>query len=136
MLCLFGFSISLFFVFIPEIRKCLSEKKDFSFCKDQCEKGYFLFVCFTMGQKTLSIETVQDFLCKLGMKPQTHVLKRSTLVINGQMYQNYEQSRQKLGTFLEINLSLQKKEFVKIRILKCLPRLFIILLSLTMTDES
>ena len=55
MLCLYGFSISLFlYLCIPEIRRCLSEKKDFSCCKDQCEKGYFLFVCFTMGHKTLS----------------------------------------------------------------------------------
>ena len=36
-----------------------------------------------MGQKTLSIETVQDFLCKLGMKPHTYAcMERSIFAVN------------------------------------------------------
>ena len=39
------------------------------------------------------LDTVQDFLIKLGIKPFMHLWEIT--------YQNYEQSRQKLGTFLE-----------------------------------
>ena len=46
----------------------------------------------------------QDFFIKLGIKPRMHLLEIGiffTLSRNRQTYQNYEQSRQKLGTFLE-----------------------------------
>ena len=50
------------------------------------------------------VDTVQDFLIKLGIKPPMHlleVLHFFTKSRHRQTYQNYEQSQQKLGTVLE-----------------------------------
>ena len=50
------------------------------------------------------LDTVQDFLIKLGIKPRMHLQEMSifsTKSCHRQTFQNYEQSRQKLGTFLE-----------------------------------
>ena len=55
-------------------------------------------------KKTPKIETVQDFLIKFEMKPCMGIVEISiffTKSCNCQTYQNYEQSRQKLGTILE-----------------------------------
>ena len=41
---------------------------------------------------TSGLESVQDFLIKLGIKPLIHLLEI--------LEKNYEQSRQKMGTFL------------------------------------
>ena len=52
------------------------------------------------------LETVQEFLRELSMKPHLHLVEKITLIY--QTYQNYEQSRQKLGTFLENKVFLDK----------------------------
>ena len=68
-----------------------------------------------------AVDTVQDFLIKLGIKPQMHLWKISiffTTWCHRQTYQNYEQNRQKLGTFLE-NKVLQKSKFSNNFIIKC-----------------
>ena len=54
------------------------------------------------------MDNIQDFLCELGMKPNDmhlweivifyYIMSWSDLQA---AYQNYEQSRQKLGTFIE-----------------------------------
>ena len=65
-----------------------------------------------------TIDTIQDFLCKLGMKPHMHLLEISILSLkkcHHQTHQNYEQSRQKLGTFLE-NKVLKKSKFSFIKV--------------------
>ena len=54
-------------------------------------------------KKGLWVDTVTDFFIELGMKPFMHLVEISiffTKSCHGQTYQNYEQSRQKLGTFL------------------------------------
>ena len=66
----------------------------------------FCFVCWM----ALLLKTVQDFLCKLDMKP--HKLEsgnKHLLTISGQRqtYQCYQQSRQKLCTFLENKVFLK-----------------------------
>ena len=50
------------------------------------------------------LETVQEFLRELSMKPHLHLVEKITLIY--QTYQNYEQSRQKLGTFVEDEISV------------------------------
>ena len=54
------------------------------------------------------LSTVRDFLIELYMKPNMHLSRRNkhffTKYCHHQTYQNYEQSRQKLGTFLENKL--------------------------------
>ena len=51
------------------------------------------------------VDTVQDFLIKLGIKPSMHASMENnfffTKYCHRKTYQNYEQSQQKLGTFLE-----------------------------------
>ena len=50
------------------------------------------------------VETVQDFLIKLGIKAFMHLLeigKYFTISYHRQTYLNYEESQQKLGTVLE-----------------------------------
>ena len=61
------------------------------------------------------IDTVQDFLIKLGIKPRMHLWEKSifTKQCHHQTYQNYEQSQQKLGTFLENKSTLKFKGFKK-----------------------
>ena len=49
------------------------------------------------------VDTVQDFLIKLGIKPRMNLLEMAiffTISCHRQTNQNYEQSWQKLGTFL------------------------------------
>ena len=49
------------------------------------------------------VESVQDFLIKLDMKPRMHLVEISIFspkACHRQTYQNYEQSRQKLRTIL------------------------------------
>ena len=41
------------------------------------------------------------FLCKLDIKPHMHHHQLFTLSCHHQAYQNYQQSKQKLGTFLD-----------------------------------
>jgi hypothetical protein len=62
---------------------------------------------------TLILESFQDFFLELDIKPcgNKHFFSVNN-VIECQTYQNYEQSRQKLGTFLE-NKVLQKPNFQK-----------------------
>ena len=70
--------------------------------------------------KHLRLDTFQYFLSKLGIKPLMHLLKISnffTKSCHRQTYQNYEQKRQKLDTFLENNV-LQKSKFSKKNICK------------------
>ena len=52
----------------------------------------------TQKLQASTVESVQDFLIKLGIKPRMHLWEISIFC---QTYQNYEQSRQKLGIFLE-----------------------------------
>ena len=48
-----------------------------------------------------TVETIQDFLIKLDIKPLMHLLEISIFSLNNVIVQpNHEQSRQKLGTFL------------------------------------
>ena len=65
---------------------------------------------------------VQDFLINLGIKPRMHLWEISILSLNSvivrpgsrQTYQNYEQSQQKFGTFLENKVcTLKLKVFKK-----------------------
>ena len=64
------------------------------------------------------IDTVQDFLIKLGIKPRMHPLEILrhffTISCHRQTYQNYELSRQKLGTILE-NKVHQKLKFQQMK---------------------
>ena len=60
------------------------------------------------------LDTVQDFLNELGMKPFMHLVEISIFSLNRQTYQNYEQNRQKLGTFLE----KQSNSNLKIQVFK------------------
>ena len=46
------------------------------------------------------LETVQEFLRELSMKPHLHLLVKNPLIYQTG-YQSYEQSRQKLGIFGE-----------------------------------
>ena len=63
------------------------------------------------------INTVQDFLNKLGIKPRMHLLEINTFqyVLQLLYVQNYEQRRQKLGTYLEYfkNQSFRKNLILK-----------------------
>jgi hypothetical protein len=50
------------------------------------------------------VETVKDFFSELGMKPHVRLVDINIFFAkpcHRQAYQNYEQSRHKLGTFLE-----------------------------------
>ena len=47
-------------------------------------------------QRTLRLDSVQDFLIKLGIKPRLYILKISIFSLNRQTYQNYEQPPQSL----------------------------------------
>ena len=66
-------------------------------------------------KQAYTLDTIQDFLCKLGMKPHMHLLEISIFSLNnrsnGQTYQSYEQGQHKLCTFLENELL--KKSFKK-----------------------
>ena len=73
----------------------------------------------------LWLDTVQDFLIKLGIKPRLNILIGNkhffTKSCNRQTYENYEQCLQKLGTYLENqvctyfkNQSCQKFFFFKV----------------------
>ena len=68
------------------------------------------------------LDTVQDFLIKLGIKPRMHPLEILrhffTISCHHQTYQKYEQSRQKLGTILEKQSTLKIKVFKKIHFQK------------------
>ena len=59
---------------------------------------------------TVEEDTVQDFLIELDMKPHLHLVEISIFFHwkgHCQTYQNYEPSRQKLGTFLENKVFLK-----------------------------
>ena len=67
-----------------------------------------------------TVESVQDFLIKLDMKPCMHLVEISiffTKSCHRQTYQNYEQSQQKLDTCSENKVVPQKSKFSK-KILK------------------
>ena len=53
------------------------------------------------------VESIQDFLIKLDIKPCMHFVEITILTksCHCQTYQNYEQSRQKLSTILGNNVS-------------------------------
>ena len=67
-----------------------------------------LIFLFSIGSL---LDTVQDFLNKLGMKPCIHLVEISMFSLNyvivrptkitNRADKNYEQSRQEFGTFLE-----------------------------------
>ena len=76
---------------------------------------------YFVNGSTCILESVQDFLIKLDMKPCMHLVEISiffTKYCHPQTHQNYEQSRQKLGTFIKVDIlvkySLQKKKSRKI----------------------
>ena len=51
----------------------------------------------------LHVESAQDFLMKSGIKPLMHLFEISTFSLNNviiRLTKNYEESRQKLGSFL------------------------------------
>ena len=66
--------------------------------------------------QTGPVESVQDFLWKLAMKPHIHLVEiiifSNSISGHRQTYQNYEQSQQKLGTILE-NKYLKNQNFQK-----------------------
>ena len=58
--------------------------------------------CDMVVLSTSQVESFQDFLIRLYMKPCMHLVEISIFLLNSMChYQNYEQSQQKLGTFLE-----------------------------------
>ena len=80
---------------------------------------YFLQIAFltlfSCKRQTYILNSVQDFLIKLDMKPFMHLVEIRfffTKSCHCQTYQNYEQSRQKLGTFLR-NKVFKKKIIYK-----------------------
>ena len=64
------------------------------------------------------VDTIQDFVCELGMKPHAHLakIKKIILLCHRQTYQNYAR-RKKLGIFFAEkvfkNLSFQTKFIIK-----------------------
>ena len=69
-----------------------------------------------------SIDTIQDFLCYLGIKSLMHLCSEnihfSTRLCYRQTYQNYEGCRQKLGTFLEKKEQFKNQSFLNISLIK------------------
>ena len=102
-------------------RKNLYEKKTLltpQMTSNICHNSFLCIFCLVQCL-VCTLDTVQDFSSKLDLKPHIHLLEKSiffTKSCHRQTYQNVEQSRKKLGTFLENN---SKKYFDK----SCLPSL-------------
>ena len=62
-----------------------------------------LLRCDPLKPQGSRLDTVTDFLIKLGIKPCMHLLEIGIFSLNDVIARgtNYEQSQQKLGTFLE-----------------------------------
>ena len=103
-LCLWMFVTSLFIKNVPQ----LSKPEIICFCITSQIK-LIIHRIFLKSQRhvkvTCTIESVQDFLIKLDMKPCTYASIGNkhfyTKSCHHQTYQNYEQSRQKLGRIFE-----------------------------------
>ena len=77
---------------------CIDKEVKFDLMAGQLQKR-------SLEARGLGLDTVQDFLIKLGIKPHMHLLEKGifyTISCHHHTYQNYEQSQQKiLGTYLE-----------------------------------
>ena len=109
-----SFSLLLSILYIPQTKlKSAQTYKVQWYC--------FFHYSILLDKWQMNLVTVTDFLIKLGIKPCMHLLEIGkhffTKWCHCQTYQNYEQSRQKLGTFLE-NKVLQKSKFSKKLLIK------------------
>ena len=72
--------------------------------------SFYTVICFLKAKHMACwLDTFQDFLIKLGIKPPTYLLEINiftyTKSCHCQTYQNYEHSWQKLGTILKNKVS-------------------------------
>ena len=69
----------------------------------------------SLGRLAWALDTFQDILIMLGIKPHLHILKISVFTLNNlilRLTKNMEKSWQKLGTFF-VNEVLKKSKFFK-----------------------